>query len=67
MKYKEKQNFIKTNMPDLVKEVASLQEKLKRLKIDLYVKQMKNSREGRGIQKRIAILKTYITQKQPTV
>jgi len=64
MKYKEKQNFIKTNVLELVKEVDSLEEKLKKLKVERHVKQMKNSREGRTIQKRIAVLKTFINQKQ---
>ena len=64
MKYKEKQNVVKTNIQELVKEVVVLQEKLKKLKIDRHVKQMKNSREGREIQKRIAILKTFIQEKQ---
>ena len=64
MKYKEKQNFIKTNVLELVKEVDSLEEKLKKLKVERHVKQMKNSREGRTIQKKIAVLKTFIQQKQ---
>ena len=64
MKYKEKQNFVKTNVLELVKEVESLEEKLKKLKVERHVKQMKNSREGRTIQKKIAVLKTFIQQKQ---
>jgi len=64
MKYKEKQNFIKTNIQDLSKEVENLEEKLKKIKVDRYTKQMKNSREGRTIQKRIAVIKTFIKQKQ---
>ena len=64
MKYKEKQNFIKTSIQELTKEVVSLEEKLKKLKIDRHVKQMKNSREGRTIRKKIAVLKTFIKQKQ---
>jgi ribosomal protein L29 len=64
MKFKEKQNFIKTNAQELAKEVSLLEEKLKKLKVERHVKQMKNSREGRTIQKRIAVLKTFIHQKQ---
>jgi ribosomal protein L29 len=64
MKYKEKQNFVKTNVLELVKEVESLEEKLKKIKVERHVKQMKNSREGRIIQKKIAVLKTFIQQKQ---
>ena len=64
MKYKEKQNFIKTPVQELAKEVSLLEEKLKKIKVERYVKQMKNSREGRTIQKRIAVLKTFINQKQ---
>jgi len=64
MKYKEKQNFIKTSIQELTKEVISLEEKLKKMKVDRHVKQMKNSREGRTMRKKIAILKTFIKQKQ---
>jgi ribosomal protein L29 len=64
MKYKEKQNYNKTSIPELVKEVENLQGKLKKLTVDRHVKQLKNSREGRGMKKRIAVFKTFIKEKQ---
>jgi len=66
MKYKDKQNYSKTNIQELIKEVLGLEEKVKKLKLDRYVKQVKNSREGRNMQRKIAVLKTYIKQKQLT-
>lgn len=64
MKYKEKQNMRKTDIRDLLKEVERLEETLKKIRLDRYVKQMKNSREGKNIRKRIAVLLTYIKEKQ---
>ena len=64
MKQKDKQNYSKTGIQELKKEIESLEDTLKKLRIDRYVKQMKNSREGKMIRKKIAVLKTFIQQKQ---
>lgn len=64
MKYKDKQNAQKTTAQDLIKEVAGLEDKLKKIRVDRHVKQIKNSREGKNIRKKIAILLTYIKEKQ---
>jgi ribosomal protein L29 len=64
MKYKDKQNARKTSIQDLLHEVEVLEEKLRKIRTDRHVKQMKNSREGKNIQKKIAVLLTYIKEKQ---
>jgi ribosomal protein L29 len=64
MKYKEKQNLKKTTAQDLLSEVRGLEEKLKKIRVDRHVKQMKNLREGKNIRKRIAVLLTLIKEKQ---
>jgi ribosomal protein L29 len=63
MKYKEKQNYSKSTLQELTKEVESLESTLKKINIERYVKQIKNSREVRIIRQKIAIIKTYMTQK----
>ena len=64
MKYKEKQDRKKMSVQDITKEVDTLEETLKKIRIDRYTKQMKNSREGKNIRKRIAVLLTFLKEKQ---
>jgi ribosomal protein L29 len=64
MKYKEKQDIKKMSIQDIVKEVDALEQTLKKIRVDRYTKQMKNSREGKNIQKRIAVLLTFQKEKQ---
>ena len=64
MKYKEKQDIKKMSIQDIVKEVDALEQTLKKIRIERYTKQMKNSREGKNIRKRIAVLLTFQKEKQ---
>jgi len=64
MKLKEKQNLKKTSTSDLLKEIEGLENTLKKMKIERYSKEMKNSREGRVIKKNIAIRLTYVKEQQ---
>jgi len=64
MKYKEKQDRKKMSIQEITKEVDGLEETLKKIRIDRYTKQMKNSREGKNIRKRIAVLLTFLKEKQ---
>jgi ribosomal protein L29 len=64
MKLKEKQNLKKTSISDLLKEVEGLENTLKKMKIERYSKEMKNSRGGRTIKKNIAIRLTYVKEQQ---
>ena len=64
MKYKEKQDRKKMSIQDIAKEVDGLRETLKKIRIDRYTKQIKNSREGKNIRKRIAVLLTFQKEKQ---
>jgi len=64
MKYKEKQSVKKTTVQELLKEIEELEKKLRKLNVDRHVKEMKNTREGRNIRKRIAIVATFLKEKQ---
>ena len=64
MKQKEKHNAKQSRTQELIKEVEGLTEKLKKFQLDRHVKQVKNSREGKNIRKRIAVLLTFIKEKR---
>ncbi|HCM82414.1 MAG: hypothetical protein UW37_C0009G0012 [Candidatus Gottesmanbacteria bacterium GW2011_GWA2_44_17] len=64
MKYKEKQNLKKTSVPELLKEAEKLEEQQRKIRVDRYTKQMKNSREGKNIRKKIAVILTFIKEKE---
>ncbi len=67
MKTKDKKSIANESKDVLVKEVLTLKDKLATLRLDRFTKQMKNTREGREIRKKIAVIQTFITAKGATV
>lgn len=67
MKTKEKKSLVHQSKEELVKETAQLKGKLTTIRLDRFTKQMKNTREAREIRKKIAVMETFIRQKELTV
>ena len=64
MKKKEKTSLSHASKEELEKEVVALRAKSTSLQLDRYTKQMKNTRERRQLRKKIAIMQTFIRQKE---
>ncbi len=52
---------------ELVKELGALEITLRSLRLDRYTKQTKNTREGRQLRKKIAVIQTFMRQKELVV
>lgn len=66
MKVKEKQTLKAMKTDELAKVLADAQSALEIYVMGRYSKQSKNSREGRALSRKIAVVKTYIRQKELT-
>jgi len=64
MKQKDKQIMQKMSISELQKEVADLRVQWKKIRGERFVKEMKNSRESKTIRNKIAIVLTYMKEKQ---
>ncbi len=64
MKKKEKTSLSHASKEELEKEVSALRAKSTSLRLERYTKQMKNTRERRQLRKKIAIMQTFIRQKE---
>lgn len=64
MKKKEYTAFCNASEKDLKKYLSDAQSALAHWSIDRYTKQSKNSREGQLLRKKIAVLRTYVRQKE---
>lgn len=62
MKKIKKQEGKLTSLSDSLNEVRELQKKLRKIRIDRYTKEMKNTREAKTIRKRIAVLLTHMKE-----
>ncbi len=67
MKKKEKTSLIHASKEELKKQINELQAKLRVIRLDRYTKQLKNTRELREIRRKIAVMQTYIHQKELAV
>lgn len=64
MKQKDKQIMQKMSILELQKEVANLRVQWKKIQGERFVKEIKNSRKSKTIRNTIAILLTYMKEKQ---
>lgn len=64
MKIKEKQTLTAMKIEELAKVLADSASALEIYTIGRYSKQSKNSREGRALKRKIAIIKTLMRQKE---
>lgn len=62
MKTKEKQTLRKTPVSELVGQVGELEKTLRKMNVDRYTKETKNSRERKLIRKKIAVMKTFVKE-----
>lgn len=67
MKTKEKKSLAHQSKEELVKEITALKGKITTIRLDRFTKQMKNSRETREMRKKIAVMETFIRQKELAV
>ncbi|MBI2404859.1 50S ribosomal protein L29 [Candidatus Gottesmanbacteria bacterium] len=67
MKKKEKTTLAALSREDAIKELALLKKKLATMRLERFTKQMKNTREGRQIRKKIAVIQTFMRQKELTL
>jgi len=67
MKKKEKTSLSHMSKEELVKELGALEITLRSLRLDRYTKQTKNTREGRQLRKKIAVIQTFMRQKELVV
>lgn len=66
MKIKEKQTLAAMKAEELGKVLADAQSALAIYTTGRYSKQSKNSREGRALKRKIAVIKTLLRQKELT-
>lgn len=64
MKRKDKTDISALSKEDLIKEIMSDKKHLVELAINRYTKQLKNIREYKLIRKKVALLSTYLRQKE---
>lgn len=64
MKTKEKQTLTAMKREELVKVLADAESALAILTLGRYSKQSKNTREGRALRTKIAVIKTLMRQKE---
>lgn len=64
MKKKERVAYLNSTMEELHKHLTNTESALVHWSIDRHTKQMKNSREKSNMKKKIAVLKTFIRQKE---
>lgn len=67
MKQKEKTSLSHMSIEELVKELGTIQAKLRFLRVERHTKHMKNTREARGLRLKIAVIETFIRQKELSV
>ncbi|OGG35229.1 hypothetical protein A2363_02255 [Candidatus Gottesmanbacteria bacterium RIFOXYB1_FULL_47_11] len=66
MKTKEKQTLISMKREELEKVLTDAQNALAILLVNRYSKQSKNAREARVLRSKIAVISTYMRQKELT-
>jgi len=64
MKNKDKSLLIQADVQDLVKQAQDLRTKLAALTVSRYTKPSKNVREALFLRKKLAVVLTYIRQKE---
>lgn len=64
MRKKEKSTLAMLSREDAMKELALLKKKFATMGLERFTKQTKNTRGGREIAKKIAIMQTFMRQKE---
>lgn len=64
MKKKEKTSVATMSREEATKELGVLQKKLGAMRLARFTKQQRNTREGREMRKKIAVIQTFLRQKE---